>query len=241
MRTLFFFILILSAFAQYQCGSPKSTSDQGLSKELLIKYYAGACRGYCPHFVIQFFKDRSVMFEGRRNVEYDGDTTFQMSPEEYAILNEVVASADLENADSNYLEAIMDIPTRIFTFYRGGKEKSIRFNTRIPKSLETLELAIIAYTREQGLVGRNPDNMISKSKNEVEYIVQVEKESHIDQLITDLAPNKVLIIRKLAPNLNYYLIKYYELNQRVDSVIEKIKKLDYVIEVQVNKKVNERQ
>lgn len=99
----------------------------------ILEVESGACFGQCATYTFKLGEDRNLFFSGGRNCAFLGDTTVEISREDYFNLKEALISKGFFKMDSVYdYEEMMDIPNYIISVSDPrGKFKTHRVRGRV--------------------------------------------------------------------------------------------------------------
>jgi hypothetical protein len=116
MRFPFIIILVMSLITA--CCSPKKTGsnyskEKNYSKDsLLVGLERNHCFGKCPEFKAIIYKSGYAEYNGRKNVQYLGQHSGRISPDQLSELYSKIRSYKMESMDTAYINPdIADFPT----------------------------------------------------------------------------------------------------------------------------------
>ena len=125
---------------------------QGTEAEVAVTLERGACFGSCPVYTVTIYTDGTVVFEGERFVDVEGEQTTTIEPEVVQQLVDGFEAAGYFEWEDEYTEmTVSDLPTIITSVTRDGETKQItRYagDSSAPVELPYLEawIDLAAYT-----------------------------------------------------------------------------------------------
>lgn len=233
MKTLLFAFTSLALMAAGKCGKTRET--QGL-----VAMESGACFGFCPVFKLSVQNNGLVHFEGIRFTEKIGKDSFNLTEEELKSLKTRVKEVNLWQYPDNVETHIADAPYVTLTVFDGDKIKNVKGSIDRPEPLLALENMLKDLAEAHGFDvkrGVNPNEIADNSKREL--IVRLKPELNAGNWIAQFSDIKIRLVRRLSED-NIWLLMYDSTQVEEKSLIDMIKKMDGVVDVHPNKKVQER-
>mgnify|MGYP001226412486 FL=1 len=129
MKKLFFLIITL-----YACQFTYKASEYQ-QKKSFISLQKKSCYGKCPIYEIEIFENRSLIFNGKKNVEKIGIYNSKLTKEDMNKILDKAKHIKFQKLQNEYIESLNDLPRTILKV----KNKVIEYNSEYPKELEILE------------------------------------------------------------------------------------------------------
>ncbi len=233
MKTILFAFMSLALLAAGKCGKNREAGN-------LIAIESGACFGFCPVFRLAVQNNGLVHYEGIRFTEKAGKDSFNLSSEELKRLKIKVMEANLWQYPDIIKTDLVDAPFVSLTAFEGEKSKTVKGTIDRPAPLLELEGLLKDLAEAHGFQvkrGINPNEISDRSGREV--IVRLKPELNAGNWAAQFTDIKVRLVRRLSED-NIWLLMYDGAEVDEKTLIEVLKKTDGVIEVQPNKKVQER-
>ncbi len=135
MNKLIILLSILFAFAS--CNSTKKISNQ--SDYVVFSLRKTECKGKCPVYFMQIYRNGKITFEGTKNTDKIGKYQKEISSNELDSLILEFEKANFFDFEDEYTASITDLPTTYISFSTGDKTKNIRDYHGSPSELKELE------------------------------------------------------------------------------------------------------
>ena len=129
MKKLFFLLITL-----YACQFTYKPYEYK-QKESFISLQKKSCYGKCPIYVIEIFKNGSLIFNGKKNVEKIGVYNSKLTKEDMSKILDKAKHIKFQKLQNEYIESLNDLPRTILKV----KNKVVEYNSEYPKELEILE------------------------------------------------------------------------------------------------------
>lgn len=233
MKTIFLSLASLLLLAAGKCGKTREARS-------LVAMESGACFGFCPVFKLTALGDGLVYFEGIRYTEKIGKDSFNLTAGELKNLKAKVREVNLWQYPDNVETHVADAPYVTLTAWEGKKVKTVKGSIDRPAPLLELENLLKDLAEAHGIDvkrGVNPNEIPDASKREL--IVRLRPELNAGNWIAKISDIKIRLVRRLSED-NIWLVTYDGTQVQEQSLIDMLKKMDGVLDVQANKKVKER-
>jgi hypothetical protein len=106
---------------------------------VLISYESGSCYGKCEVFILRINYNKTIEFEGLKNVEKIGKYTTKISVNDFNEIEKLISKVDFNNIDSVYTSKSTDLHLRILNLHRKNQNKKILLFDNIPFELKQIE------------------------------------------------------------------------------------------------------
>ena len=235
MKAILFLLLSLTTMSAGKCKK-KAAADVSN----LISMETGPCFGYCPVFKLEVLNNGRVRYEGIRFVERLGLDSFQLSETEIKQLKTKMQSVNLWQYPDMIQTDVVDAPFTTLTAFRDGKSKTVRGSIDRPGPLLELEGLVkdLAEAHDFQLKrGVNPNMPPAGTVKEV--IVKLKPDVNAGNWINQFTEFKLRLVRRLATE-NIWLVSYDPKQIEEKTLIDALKDMEGVLEVQTNKPVKER-
>ena len=233
MKTTFFSLAVILLLVAGKCGQTREAQN-------LVAVESGACFGFCPVFKLLVRNDGLVYFEGIRFTEKIGKDSFNLTSDELKRLKAKVKEVNLWQYPDNVETHIADAPYVTLTAFDSEKIKQVKGSVDRPAPLLELENMLKDLAGAHGFEvkrGVNPNEISDDSKREL--IVRLKPQLNAGNWIAQFTDIRMRLVRRLSED-NIWLLMYDGAQTEEKSLIELLKKTDGVMDVQSNKKVQER-
>ncbi|MBK7938405.1 MAG: hypothetical protein IPJ82_15590 [Lewinellaceae bacterium] len=233
MKTFLFTLATLMLMSAGKCGKTHKVQH-------LVAIESGSCFGFCPVFKLIVQNDGWVHFEGIRFTEKIGKDSFQLTADELKRLKTKVKDVNLWQYPDHVETHIADAPYVTLTAFDGKNVKQVKGSVDRPAPLLELENLLKDLAEAHGIAvkrGVNPNEIPDASKREL--IVRLKPELNAGNWIAQFSDIRIRLVRRLSED-NIWLLTYDGTQVEEKTLIEILKKTDGVVDVQSNKKVQER-
>ncbi|GAB4489670.1 MAG: hypothetical protein OHK0019_07570 [Saprospiraceae bacterium] len=237
MKTLLFLLVSLSVVSSAEkCQKKPSKED----KTGLVSLETGPCFGFCPVFKMDVLKNGLVRYEGLRFVEKMGKDSFKLTDAELKQLKTKVKEVNLWQYPDMIKTDVVDAPFAILTAYEGEKSKIVRGSIDRPAPLLELEDFLKDLGEAHGLQlkrGVNPNSPPAGVSKEI--IVKLKPELNAGNWVNQFTEFKLRLVRRIATE-NIWLVAFDPKQIEEKTLIDVLKDMDGVLDVQTNKPAKER-
>lgn len=206
----------------------------------MVELKTGGCFGYCPVVRLTVRNNGRVEYEGLHFAERIGLDSFQLTKTELRTLREKVREANLWQYPDRIKSEVMDAPSATLTVFQDGKSKSVSGSIDRPEPLLELENLIknMAEAHDfQVKRGVNPNEPPAATRQEV--LVQLSPDLNAGNWIRQFTEFRFLLIRRISAE-NSWIVAYDPAQIPEKAVLELFKGSQGVLNVQPNRKVDER-
>ena len=133
MRLNYFLILATLFFS---CSSVKNNIN---TNQVLISYESGLCYGRCEVFVVKINYDKTIEYEGLKNVERIGKYRAIISVNDFNEIEKLISKVDFKSIDSVYTSNSTDLHLRILNLKQKNQNKKILLFDNVPFELKQIE------------------------------------------------------------------------------------------------------
>jgi len=244
MRYLMPIILVLGIFF---VGCKSKEKVVKIAKED-IKFYLGkgACFGKCPVYTLEVYQSGRATLFGENNTDKLGKYEKDLSNEDLALLEKLFAKSDFASFQENYASNIPDLPAIIVGFDDGAGMKKVIGRENRPEKLQQLQFALEKIVDSDGwvLVESMKDITDREKPQEVnienEIIIEPTPGTLVGKWIAYRSDVGVRLIKKIAPNLNYYLITYDTSKITPMEMLKTLQSDPKIVSAEFNKKTTKR-
>lgn len=236
MKATLLLLLSLSVMSAEKCKKKSAAGDMSN----LITLETGACFGFCPVFRLEVLNNGRVRYEGKRFVEKVGKDSFQLTEVELKQLKTRIKEVNLWQYPDMIKTDIMDAPFATIVAWQDGKSKSVRGSIDRPAPLLQLEALLkdLAEAHDFQLKrGVNPNSAPAGTTKEI--IVKLKPEVNSGNWINQITEFKLRLVRRLGAE-NNWLVSFDPKQIEEQTLIDALKSMDGVLDVQTNKPVKER-
>lgn len=129
------YILILATLF-FSCSSNRNNAT---NNRALISYESGSCYGKCAVFVMKINENKTIEFEGIKNVEKIGKFRTEISNNDFNEIKKLITEVDFKNIDSVYTSNSTDLQLRILNLNSNKLNKKILLYDNVPFELKQIE------------------------------------------------------------------------------------------------------
>jgi hypothetical protein len=232
-----YYLLLVFGLLTASTGEKPAVADH---KGPYVEFTQHPCRGFCPSYRLTFRQDGMVEYEGLRNVEKMGKTTFRLSRAERNRLKAGVKKANVWKYPETIDSEIADAPTATITVWAGKKKKSVTGSVDRPKPLLELERVIKELAEIHGLNVRDGvDPNAPPPATRRELIVKLKPEINAGNWIVQFQEIRLRLVRRVSAE-NTWIVAYDPAEIQEKTVVGMIKSTQGVIDVQPNGAPKER-
>lgn len=237
MRLSFFITLVF-----FMACTSRQTAQSGGKRQVSV--FAGletsGCYGWCPVYKLSFLTDGKVLYEGIRFIEKIGTAEIKLTNAETKALKAAVERANLWQYPEKMESNVVDAPGATLIAHRRNETKRVFGTIDRPKPLLELQDLMKSTVEKHGLnlKGVNPKNS-TPATPKAELIVQLKKEINAGNWLLKFEELKLKLVRRIAAD-NIWLVSYDPSEIAEKSLIELLKNSEGVLEVQVNREVDDR-
>lgn len=215
--TFISFILVIFSFTA--CKTSKDLPKLK-KKDVVYSLQKGSCLGKCAVYTLKVYNNKYVTYEGVAGGSKIGLYYKMITDSVYNDLELSFSEANFFEFEDEYISDIVDFPQIIVGQQKGKIYKKVKYKENRPKPLQHLQLKLeeIANSYEWQPYGK----MRNKAIETVEPRTNDAQEINIlSEIIIEPNDNVMLqkwfkrydgygvyLIKKIAPNLNYWLISY---------------------------------
>jgi len=144
----------ITGFASAQSEVTPETTPEATDAEVAVTLQRDACFGACPVYSVTIYTDGTVVYNGERFVEVEGEQTTTIEPKVVQQLVEGFAEAGYFDWDDEYMDMpVSDLPYVTTSVTRDGVTKTIQRyagDSSAPLALPYLEawIDLAAYTSQ---------------------------------------------------------------------------------------------
>jgi hypothetical protein len=198
----------------------------------LISLATQGCRGWCPIYVLDFYTDGKVKYEGTRFVEKMGKSEFQLTPDELSRLTAEVKKANLWQYPENIESRVADAPYARLTVYDGAKSHPVSGSIDRPKPILELENMLKDLAEAHAVQvkkGVNPDDPALKLTAQV--VVKLKPDVNAGNWAAKFNDEiKLRLVRRVSTE-NNWLVGYNPDQFTEKAITDLLKDLEGVLDV----------
>lgn len=241
-------VIILFITIFFSCSGTKDFSKLK-SKDILITLQKGACYGKCSVYKLDIYKNNFAVYTGTANTDKLGVHSKMLRKEEVKAIKEKFKAIGFQEMQDVYPSDIIDFPL-ISIFYSGGKKpKTVTGRNDRPESLRQLQVDLEKIANSPGWkLEVKPE---TKAEPEIENMPEVQIDSeiiiepanntHLPRWLKKYESYGVYLIKKIAPNLNYWLISWDTSLMRPTDFLELIRQDAEISKAEFNKVISPRE
>ena len=250
MRALQIFLICClfgSALLINSCKAPKEVDDL-TEADLRFKMIKGACFGKCPIYKIEIYEGGYTKFYGDRFCDKLGIYDKTLSKEAYKMLVNSFEDANFYDFKDEYESNVPDAPlVKISYKSKNNPIKNVTGKLNRPQELRELQVLLedIASSKDWNLIEKYEEEIEEVKKDTKPKVIKTEIiiEPKEDIMLSNWFSEKkklygVRIIKKIAPNLNLWLITYDTKKVDGDMILQILQNDSDIISAEFNKKTS---
>jgi hypothetical protein len=105
----------------------------------LISYESGSCYGKCEVYKFKLNKNKTIEYEGFKNIEMTGKYRAEISVNDFNEINKFIDVLDLKSLDTVYTSNSTDLHLRILNLKQKKLNKKILLLDNVPFELKQIE------------------------------------------------------------------------------------------------------
>ena len=220
------------------------------SEDEVISLKKGPCQvNNCSVYNVTLYKNQYAVYEGITNVERFGLFYKKLTKEQLKDLTDRYDKANFTGFKDSYYISDPDLPVITMTYRSGKIVKSVKGSIDRPQEVLDLQRHLEKFAKSDGwiLVKAYDENYSHKP---IEQKTPVKEEVIDDQIIVEPASSgfmaqwlkkypeyDIQLIKKISPNLNYWLISFNKQKISPKEMLSILKKDIDLKHVEFNKKV----
>lgn len=138
-----YFLMMTTLF--FSCSSNRNNA---IIDQELVSYESGSCYGKCEVFIFKINYNKTIEYEGLKNVEKIGKYTAKISDSDFNEIEKLISKVDLMSIDSVYTSNSTDLHLRILTLNKKNQHKKILLFDNIPLELKQTENEVYKIIEE---------------------------------------------------------------------------------------------
>jgi len=239
--------ILLSLLLSLTACRSKKEIVQIAPDEVKYSLKKSACFGKCPVYELNIYEGGRATLNSTKYMTNLGLSEKQLSESTYAELEAAFASSDFHSYPDTIPSLIPDLPSVWVTYFDGTTKKIVYGKEGRPEAVVELEKMMNAIAMSDGWTTIKP---VSKPKVhdsnqgviESQLIMQpIEDKEITDNWLRRYKQHNLKLIKRLSPDLNYYLLEYDTTTIEPASMLELIQDDPAVKLVQFNKAVTMRE
>ena len=131
--------ILLLATLFFSCNSNRNIIT---INQVLLSYESGACYGKCEVFKFKVNENKTIEYEGIKNVEKTGKYKAEISVNDFNEIKELISKVNLKSIDSVYTSNSTDLHLRILNLKKKNLHKKILLFDNVPLNLKKVESKI---------------------------------------------------------------------------------------------------
>jgi hypothetical protein len=132
------YILILTVLF-LSCSTIRNNT---INNKVLMSYESGLCYGKCEVFILRVNYNKTIEYEGLKNVEKIGKYRTKISVNDFNEIEKLISKVDLKKIDSVYTSNSTDLHLRILNLKNKNQNKKILLFDNVPIELKQIETKV---------------------------------------------------------------------------------------------------
>lgn len=190
------------------CGTLLKDTDLD-SLDKVVEMSMGPCYGNCPVYTLTVYHNGIVAYHGERFTDRRGVYIRDIGRTQLRELQAELVKANLWQFPSAFKSQIPDLPAVTIEYFENGDSKRIRGKDGRPPQVLRIQELLEQIANGSGWKLKTPaDGAGAEDFIPDELIVQLDQEVQSEQWARQYAKQELKIIKRLAPNNTYWLIRY---------------------------------
>jgi len=222
------------------CKSTKEMNDY-TKEDLRFSLSKGVCFGSCPVYTLNIFHGGYAVFTGKMHTDKLGQYDKKLSKEEFKRLEKAFDNEEFAEFPDDFNSQIADLPLITIGYHNGKTFRTIKGKEDRPEALmqAQFELEKIVDSDGWNLV-KGLEELRKELKPEPTYIyeeviIEPKRGLLLSKWIEENKDYGVRLIKKIAPNLNYFLIGYDSQKISSKDFLKMLQKDKDIISAEFNK------
>lgn len=247
--------ILLVAFMIFTGCSKTKDLPTFKEKDVAMWMEKGSCLGKCAVYSLKIYKNGQVLYTGKANTDKMGQF-YKMIPEtEFKEMQTAFEESGFLSFDSIYVSGVDDFPLITLGMMMSKQRKTIKYKENRPEPLYKLQLKmeklansfdwtpmqkdsrVLEYKPIEGRQNNADDGVHIKN----EIIIQPKVNVNMDNWVGRYQGYEVKVVKKIAPNLSYYLITWNTNIISPEEILQKIKSDMDIQSAEFNKKIMQRE
>lgn len=229
------------------CGGSKyATKAVEGDTEMMLK--KGVCFGKCPVYTLEIKKGGIAMLDAKNNMDgMLGKYQKKLSKDQYNELLRAFGESEFVNFPAYYDSQIPDLPMVTIGYVAEDTLQITKGKEERPSSLMQLQFRLenIAKAQDWDLIEAYDRPVREAQEEEPKYILSEiiilpKPGISLPRWFRSYEEYGVRVLKKIAPNQNYWLITYDEGKIKPEEVLQMIKADEKILEAEFNKETTER-
>jgi hypothetical protein len=238
MRNLL--LLPLVVLAALALTSASKCQSKSLGAKPFVGIETGNCFGYCPVFKLNVLTNGLVRYEGIRFVSKPGRDSFNLTCDELKQLKIKVKAVNLWQYPDQIETRVADAQPVTLSITEGGKTKSVRGTADRPAPLLELEDLLKNLAQAHGINVRDGLSPNAPPANEQTLLVKLKPAVNAGNWLPKYDDIRLRLVRRTSGTDNIWVLGFDPAQVKENQLIELLKGLDGVLDVQPNRAAKER-
>ena len=245
MKIYFSFLALSISLLAFSCKSKKQITNLD-PKETRFSLAKGPCFGKCPMYTLDIDQSGYATLEGLSNIPTLGIHGKQLDKKQFEKLEEEFMKSNFESYPLEFKSQIPDLPTNTIGYHNGVEYREISGKEDRPEQVMQLQFLLEKIVDSGGWkLLQSIEEMDRNKKPEVvkiddELIIEPIPGTHIAKWMESMTKYGVRLKKKIAPNLNLYLITYDTSRISSDEFLNVLKRDENIKSAEFNKKTQRR-
>ena len=238
--------IVITMISVLSCKSTKKAQNFD-EKELRFSLSKGVCFGTCPVYELKVYHGGMAVFVGLQNTPKLGEWEKKLEKEDYKKLEEAFEKTDFANYPSEFKSRIPDFPMVSIGYHDGNEFRIVSGKEDRPDALMQAQFVLekIVDNNNDWKLIKNLKALRESRKSEPsfiyeEVIIEIKKGLLLGKWIEKNSQYGVRLIKKIAPNLDYYLIGYDTSRITPNKFLKLLQDDGDIINAEFNKKTEQR-
>lgn len=250
MSRILVYIVTLILF--FGCSGTKDVT-RFKKDHLILSLEKGECYGTCSVYNVRIYKNRYAVYEGIMNVEKFGLYSKKLSKEEYKQLVDEFDKAGFFTFQDFYIYDEDNLPLITMQYRKKDVVKLVKGSVDRPQEVLDLQYKLEKLYKTEGwkLVkayepkyNYQPEQRHSIDGDQMilsQIIIEPGKDTHLAHWLKKYTDYDVQLVKKLSPDMNYWLITYNADKVSPNQIMDILKKDRELNFVEFNKRVSPRE
>ena len=237
-------IMFVICMAMISCKTHKQNQvaeEHKDVKKFVLKYDRSPCFGQCPVYTFYLLDDHTALVYAKANL-MDSSGWYFARPDQESIVEilELIEPESWWLQDLKDEPVIADLPSVNLVYYHPKGVRNVSIQSRTSHAFEMVfgKLNHIVTESRWEPTGLRPDEIPEKELTNV--IVHLDQDADILQWMKKFDAFGIRLIKRIAPNQQYYLVAKDADKGNANDFLQLIKRDPEVIDAQWDRKLEER-
>lgn len=235
--------IVLFLFQSCKSSKQDIIIPEGEAQFSLVK---GACFGSCPVYELKVYSNGKATYLGQMHTEMQGLYTKKVNKDLLKKIKKQFGKSVFDQYPKMIESRIPDLPMVTVGYHNGDQYMEVSGREDRPEELMQLQFLLEKVADSDGWILAKSEAEMKKGQKPApsiiykEIIIETAPGTQMARWIESMDQYGVRLIKKLAPNLNIYLITYTHSTITPQQMIKLLRAEEKIISAEFNQKVTKR-